>query len=167
MSRRGSVSPSQGRSLLGALDGPARTPSVGSDVIGSPEVERMRVRRDALAEAIEVEELQTRLDTLRRRREEGLPPARRSSFGDGSTKVISSVRSASTVGGEGASYITSSMPNRLKLRELEIFKGKNLTEAREFIRALELVFALTQSYTSDEHKVLYRVMFLVGEPRKL
>ena len=59
------------------------------------------------------------------------------------------------------------MPNRLKLRKPEVFKGKTLTEAREFLRAIELVFAITKySYTLEEEKVIYGVMFLVGEPRK-
>ena len=130
-------------------------------------MERLRARRDALAEAIEVEELQVRLETLRRRRVEGHLPIGRLSFNDGIPKVGASVRSASIAGGEGATYTTSSMPNRLKLRTRDVFKGQTLTEAREFLRAIELVFTITKySYTLEEEKVIYGVMFLAGEPRK-
>ena len=59
------------------------------------------------------------------------------------------------------------MLGRIRLRELDLFKGKTLKEARNFLRTLELVFALLrQTYASDYDKVLYRVMYLVGEPRK-
>ena len=56
---------------------------------------------------------------------------------------------------------------RIKLRKLDPFKGKTLKEARNFLRTLELVFALSgTAYSSKQEKVLYRVMFLIGEPRK-
>ena len=54
-----------------------------------------------------------------------------------------------------------------RLRELDTFKGKTLKEARNFIRSLELVFALALDAYRDTHaRVLYSVMFLAGEPRK-
>ena len=60
------------------------------------------------------------------------------------------------------------LASRLRLKELELFKGKTLKRAREFIRLLELVFALApDSYLSNKAKVLYSIMFLVGEARKL
>ncbi|KAI7182304.1 hypothetical protein KC363_g8831 [Hortaea werneckii] len=56
---------------------------------------------------------------------------------------------------------------RLKLREPEPFKGKTLKEARDFVRTLELVFALAgDAYATDRERTLYGVMFLAGEPRK-
>jgi len=35
------------------------------------------------------------------------------------------------------------MAARLKLREPETFRGKTLKEARDFIRSLELIFAMS------------------------
>ena len=41
-----------------------------------------------------------------------------------------------------------------------------MKEARDFLRTLELVFALArQTYASDYEKVLYSVMYLAGELR--
>jgi hypothetical protein len=60
-----------------------------------------------------------------------------------------------------------SIASRLRLKEPELFKGKTLKEAREFIRTLELIFALSiDVYRSDHKKVLYSVIFLAGEPRE-
>lgn len=57
--------------------------------------------------------------------------------------------------------------SRPRLREPDTFKGKTLKEARDFIRSLELVFALApEAYQSENEKVLYGVMFLAGEPRE-
>jgi hypothetical protein len=54
------------------------------------------------------------------------------------------------------------------LKEPDTFKGKTLKEARDFIRSLKLVFALTpEAYSSEREKILYGVMFLAGEPRKI
>ena len=42
-----------------------------------------------------------------------------------------------------------------------------MKEAYNFIRLLELVFALApEAYLIETKKVLYGVIFLVGEPRK-
>lgn len=50
------------------------------------------------------------------------------------------------------------------MREPTRFRGKTLKEAREFIRSLELVFALAGGdYETDMERVLYRVMYLNGE----
>ena len=58
--------------------------------------------------------------------------------------------------------------SRLYLKELDTFKGKTLKEARDFIRSLELIFALTpKAYSSERKKILYSIIFLVGEPRKI
>ena len=57
--------------------------------------------------------------------------------------------------------------SRPQLKELEIFKGKTLKEACDFIRSLELVFALApDAYSTEQERILYSVMFLVGELRK-
>jgi hypothetical protein len=54
------------------------------------------------------------------------------------------------------------------LKEPDTFKGKTLKEARDFIRSLELVFALApKAYSSEREKILYSVIFLVGEPREI
>ncbi|KAM0709942.1 hypothetical protein Q7P35_003986 [Cladosporium inversicolor] len=54
--------------------------------------------------------------------------------------------------------------SRPRLKELDTFKGKTLKEAREFICSLELVFALApEAYSLEREKILYSVMFLVGE----
>ena len=42
-----------------------------------------------------------------------------------------------------ASYTLRPLANRPRLKEPNPFKGKTLREAREFIRLLELVFALS------------------------
>lgn len=61
----------------------------------------------------------------------------------------------------------SNRSGRLKLREPEPFKGKTLKEARDFVRTLELVFALAgDAYATDRERTLYGVMFLAGEPRE-
>jgi hypothetical protein len=57
--------------------------------------------------------------------------------------------------------------SRPRLKELDTFKGKILKEARDFIRSLKLVFALApKAYSSERKKILYSIIFLVGEPYK-
>jgi hypothetical protein len=57
--------------------------------------------------------------------------------------------------------------SRPRLKEPDTFKGKTLKEARDFIRSLELVFALApDAYSAEQEKILYGVMFLAGEPRE-
>jgi hypothetical protein len=54
-----------------------------------------------------------------------------------------------------------------RLKELDTFKGKTLKEARDFIRSLELIFALApRVYSLERKKILYSVMFLASEPHK-
>ena len=58
--------------------------------------------------------------------------------------------------------------SRPYLKELDTFKEKTLKEARDFIRSLKLIFTLTpKAYSSERKKILYSIMFLVGEPRKI
>ena len=76
---------------------------------------------------------------------------------------------ASLTPSDSATYTRLPAPliSRIRLRELEPFKGKTLKEARDFLRTLEVMFAISKAtYSADFEKVLYRVMFLVGEPRK-
>jgi hypothetical protein len=50
------------------------------------------------------------------------------------------------------------------LREPTPFKGDSVKEARDFIRALEIIFAISGDvYTTERERVLYGVMFLAGE----
>ena len=54
------------------------------------------------------------------------------------------------------------------LKELDTFKRKTLKEARDFIRSLKLIFALTpKAYSSERKKILYSIIFLVGELYKI
>ena len=125
----------------------------------------MRIRREVLEEEIEVEELEQRLDTLQRRRFVGRTPIG-PVIANELTLLLAVLRVPSTVPSEGAAYASSRMPSRIRLRELDLFKGKTLKEARDFLYTLELVIALArQTYASDYEKVLYSVIYLAGEPR--
>jgi hypothetical protein len=102
---------------------------------------------------------------LRRARNAGYTPIA-SANGDVRYENNSEVRSiaGSAFGNPIARRGTSS---RLRLKEPDTFKGKTLKEARDFIRSLKLVFALTpKAYSSERKKILYSVIFLAGEPRK-
>ena len=58
--------------------------------------------------------------------------------------------------------------SRLYLKELDTFKGKTLKEARDFIRSLKLIFTLTpKAYSSERKKILYSIIFLIGELYKI
>ena len=60
-----------------------------------------------------------------------------------------------------------SLANRPRLKKPKPFKSKTLKKAREFIRSLELVFALVpNAYSENSEKVLYSIIFLAGEARK-
>ena len=121
--------------------------------------ERMRRRHDMLRQQIEIEELEGRLIDLRRRRGPGFTPAA-STVGDYERDDASSSTS-------GTRVVRSGPSSKPRLREPETFQGKTLKEARDFVRSLELVFALApDAYRSDREKVLYGVMFLAGEPRE-
>jgi len=124
------------------------------------EAERLRARRNLLQQEVEIETLEEQLDTLRRRRRAGVTPA--GSF------ITDDEDVASSVGGASSTHAPRrSLANRPRLKEPEPFKGKTLKEAREFIRSLELVFALApDAYPEDSEKVLYGVMFLAGEARE-
>jgi hypothetical protein len=57
--------------------------------------------------------------------------------------------------------------SRPRLKELDTFKGKTLKEARDFIQLLELVFVLApNAYSAEQEKILYSIIFLIGELRK-
>ena len=102
--------------------------------------------------------LREQLDVLKRRRHAGVTPVRRSLLEDERDSEESS---------SVASHASRPLANRPRLKEPDPFKGKTLREAREFIRSLELVFALSMdTYQHDREKVLYGVMFLAGEPRE-
>ena len=48
-----------------------------------------------------------------------------------------------------------------------MFKGDNIKKARAFLRELDLIFAIARgTYSTDSEKVLYSVIYLVGEPAK-
>jgi hypothetical protein len=58
--------------------------------------------------------------------------------------------------------------SRSCLKELDTFKRKTLKEARDFIRSLKLIFALTpKAYSLEYKKILYSIIFLIGEPYKI
>jgi hypothetical protein len=123
----------------------------------------VRRRRDILQQEIEIAAIEQQLDILRRQHNVGHILAAGSSGKDNAiTKVRSNI--GTVFSGQAPRRGPVSRP---RLRELETFKGKTLKEARDFIRSLELVFALApDAYSKDQKKVLYGVMFLVGEPRE-
>jgi hypothetical protein len=124
---------------------------------------RVRRRRDMLQQEIEIAAMEQQLDVLRRQRNAGYTPAAGSSGGEDAI---------TEVGSNAGTAFSGQAPrrgpaNRPRLREPDTFKGKTLKEARDFIRSLELVFALApDAYSGDQEKVLYGVMFLAGEPRE-
>jgi hypothetical protein len=124
----------------------------------------VRRRRDMLQQEIEIAAIEQQLDILRRQCNVGHTLAASSSGRDDTiTKVGSNIGTAFS--GQAPRRGPASRP---RLREPETFKGKTLKEARDFIRLLELVFALApDAYSGDQEKVLYSVIFLVGEPRKI
>jgi hypothetical protein len=124
---------------------------------------RVRRRRDILQQEIEIAAIEQQLDVLRRQRNAGYTLAAGSSGGE---DTITEVRSnAGTAFSRQAPR--RGPASRPRLREPDTFKGKTLKEARDFIRLLELVFALApDAYSGDQEKVLYSVMFLAGELRK-
>jgi hypothetical protein len=107
--------------------------------------------------------MEQQLDVLCRQRNAGYTLAAGSSGGeDAITEVRSNV--GTVFSGQAPRRGPVSRP---RLREPDTFKGKTLKEARDFIRSLELVFALAPDvYSGDQEKVLYSVMFLAGEPRE-
>jgi hypothetical protein len=126
---------------------------------------RVRRRRDMLQQELEIAAMEQQLDVLRRARNAGYTPIA-SANGDGGYENNSEARSVagSAFGNPVARRGTSSRP---RLKEPDTFKGKTLKEARDFIRSLELVFALApEAYSSEREKILYGVMFLAGEPRE-
>lgn len=128
--------------------------------VSEEEAARLRRRREALQSRIEIALLEQQLETLRRRDNAGYTPVGSASTEDGDQMSITTGARSATTGRRGPS-------SRPRLREPETFKGKTLKEARDFIRSLELVFALApEAYPIETEKVLYGVIFLAGEPRE-
>ncbi|KYG40373.1 hypothetical protein M433DRAFT_8887 [Acidomyces richmondensis BFW] len=122
-----------------------RTPNTGLEP-DEEQAKHLRQRREVLAQQLEIEELEERLAEVRQR-QRASRTSRASELEDSpedlmSTRGTSALRSACS-------------PER------------STSQARDFIRTLELVFALSgQAYSIEREKVLYGVMFLVGEPRE-
>ena len=129
-------------------------------------VERLRVERDVLRAEIEADKLVADVAAIRRLREAAATPPQGDlpaldddalSNKGRAAQPTSSLRAASDT-------VTPTYSSRLKLREPTPFKEDNMKAARDFIRDLEIVFALLGSaYSLDREKVLYGVMFLVGD----
>ncbi|KAI7171343.1 hypothetical protein KC316_g11060 [Hortaea werneckii] len=123
-----------------------------------------RGRLAAIQRDIEIATAEEHLETLRRRRRAGNTPAASIEVDQDSQRGATpstSTRSA------GDAPVPPNRSGRLKLREPEPFKGMTLKEARDFVRTLELVFALAgDAYATDRERTLYGVMFLAGEPRE-
>jgi hypothetical protein len=131
------------------------------DVAEEERARRVRRRRDMLQQELEIAAIEQQLDVLRRQRNAGHTPG-------GDPGLDKDSRAGSV-----ASFATSTQAprrgpaSRPRLKEPDTFKGKTLKEARDFIRSLELVFALApDAYSAEQEKILYGVMFLTGEPRK-
>lgn len=124
--------------------------------------DRVRRQHDTLRREIEIEEMEARLFDLRRRRGAGGTPVGRA------VSDFDEDDSGSNVGSSASAHaFRSSAAGKPRLKEPEVFRGKTLKEAGEFMQSLELVFALApESYRGDREKVLYGVMYLAGEPRE-
>jgi hypothetical protein len=122
---------------------------------------RVRRKRDMLQQELEIVAMEQQLDVLRRQRNAGHTPVAYSGHEDNSD-------SRSAAGSALSAQVSRKGPaSRPRLREPDTFKGKTLKEARDFIRSLELVFALApDAYGGEKEKILYGVMFLAGEPRE-
>jgi hypothetical protein len=123
---------------------------------------RVLRRRDMLQQEIEIAAMEQQLDVLRRQRYAGHTP--------GVTPGQDEDSRAGSVAGSiaGSTHAPHrGHASRPRLREPDTFKGKTLKEARDFIRSLELVFALApDAYSIERERILYGVMFLAGEPRE-
>ena len=126
---------------------------------------RVRRQRDMLQQELEIIAIEQQLDVLRRTRNVGHTPAI-GSIGEDAYENSQDTRSS--IGSAFESPILRrEYASRLRLKELDIFKGKTLKEAREFICSLELIFTLAlEAYSLERKKILYSIMFLAGEPRK-
>jgi hypothetical protein len=90
--------------------------------------------------------MEQQLAALRRRRNTGNTPA--PFYED----LSDDGRSSQALSARSAHAEHSSLSNRPQLQKPEVFRGKTLKEAREFIHTLELVFALALSaYSSDRN----------------
>jgi hypothetical protein len=132
-----------------------------AEIVEEERARRVLHKRDMLQHEIEITAMEQQLDVLRRQRN-----VRHTLVADIGYENSSEARSAAS------SALSAQAPyrghaSRPRLRELETFKGKTLKEARDFIRSLELVFALTpDAYGIEREKILYGVMFLAGEPQE-
>jgi hypothetical protein len=132
------------------------------DVAEEEQARRVRRRRDMLQQELEIVAMEQQLDVLRRQRDAGHTPG------------VTPGQYEDSRAGSAAGSIAGSThaphrghSSRPRLREPETFKGKTLKEARDFIRSLELVFALApDAYSAEQERILYGVMFLAGEPRE-
>lgn len=121
-------------------------------------LERLRAEKEALRQELEAEELEAEVNALRRMRDEGHTPA--ASLHPSLDRIDSDARSMRTESVSTPPVLAS----RPRLKEPKPFKGDTIKEARNFIRDLEVIFALTGStYPTDREKVLYGVMYLAGE----
>ena len=129
-------------------------------------VERLWAERDVLRAEIKADKLAADVAAIRRLREAAAAPPQGDlpaldddalSNKGRAAQPTPSLRAASDT-------VTPTHSSRLKLREPTPFKGDDIKAARDFIRNLEIVFALLGSaYSLDCEKVLYRVMFLAGD----
>ena len=123
-------------------------------------VERLTREKEQLRQELEAEELEAEIEQLRRLRDAGNTPA----------APQDSVRETPDRSSTPASSVAHapSLASRPKLKEPKAFRGNNIKEARNFIRDLDVIFALAgNTYPTDREKVLYGVMFLEGEPHEL
>jgi hypothetical protein len=131
------------------------------DVAEEERARRVRRRRDMLQQELEIVAMEQQLDVLRRQRNAGHTPG-------GDPGLDEDSRAGSVASFAASTQAPRRGPaSRPRLKEPDTFKGKTLKEARDFIRSLELVFALApDAYSAEQEKILYGVMFLAGEPRE-
>jgi hypothetical protein len=131
------------------------------DIAEEERARRVRRRRDMLQQELEIAVMEQQLDVLRRQRNVGHTPG-------GDPGLDEDSRAGSVASFAASTQAPRRGPtSRPRLKEPDTFKGKTLKEARDFIRSLELVFALApDAYSAEQEKILYGVMFLAGEPRE-
>lgn len=118
-------------------------------------IERLRAERNNLRQQLEADELEAEVEQLRRLLDAGATPV-------GSAADLR--ESTPSAPNSEADSVPRAIASRPRLKEPTPFKGDTIKEARNFIRDLEVIFALAAStYPTDREKVLYGVMFLAGE----
>lgn len=127
---------------------------------------RLEAERDRLRESLAADELEDEVQQLRRLRFAGRQHAvpRGAGLQGPMFRPESEADAQSLRDSETSLPVRTALSSRPRLKEPTPFKGNTIKESRNFIRELEVTFAITAgTYPTDREKVLYGVMFLAGE----